>query len=84
MLFCPVYCHQNAKYYKFITIQQLDSREICERIQLRQKGIIDKKMLKVKSAWKARPKNDVKGFTPTQSIDNFLSSQIKSDDMPFK
>ena len=41
-------------------------------------------MLKVKSAWRGRPKTDVKDSTRTQNIDNFLFSQIKSDDMPFK
>ena len=56
--------------------------EICERVQLLQKGIIGKRMLKVKGARKGRPKNDVKDSTWTQSFFNSLSSQIKSDDIP--
>ena len=56
--------------------------EICERVQLLQKGIIGKRMFKVKAAWKGRPKNDVKNSTWTQSFFNFLSSQIKSDGTP--
>ena len=55
---------------------------ICERVQLLQKGIIGKRMLKVKAAQKGRPKNDVKRSTWIQSSFNFLSSQIKSDDIP--
>ena len=55
--------------------------EICERVQLLQKGIIGKRMLKVKAAQKGRPKNDVKHSTWIQSFFNFLSSQIKSDDI---
>ena len=39
-------------------------------------------MLKVKAAQKGRPKNDVKDSTWIQSFFNFLSSQIKSDDIP--
>ena len=39
-------------------------------------------MLKVKAAQKGRPKNDVKHSTWIQSFFNFLSSQIKSDDIP--
>ena len=34
--------------------------EMCERIQLLQKEIIGKRMLKVKDARKGRPKDDVK------------------------
>ena len=52
------------------------------RVQLLQKGIIGKRMLKVKAAQKGRPKNDVKDSTWIQSFFNFLSSQIKSDDIP--
>ena len=52
------------------------------RVQLLQKGIIGKRMLKVKAAQKGRPKNDVKHSTWIQSFFNFLSSQIKSDDFP--
>ena len=55
---------------------------ICERVQLLQKGIIGKRMLKVKAAQKGRPKSDVKDSTWIQSSFNFLSSQIKSDDIP--
>ena len=51
------------------------------RVQLLQKGIIGKRMLKVKAAQKGRPKNDVKHSTWIQSFFNFLSSQIKSDDI---
>ena len=56
--------------------------EICERVQILQKGIIGKRMLKVKSAQKGRPKNDVKHSTWIQSFFNFFSFQIKSDDIP--
>ena len=56
--------------------------EICERVQLLWKGIIGKRMLKVKAARKGRPKTDVKDSTWTQSFFNSLSSQIKSDDIP--
>ena len=41
-----------------------------------------KRMLKVKAAQKGRPKNDVKHSAWIQSFFNFLSSQIKSDDIP--
>ena len=58
--------------------------EICKRVQILQKGIIGKRMLKVKAAQKGRPKNDVKHSTWIQSFFNFLSSQIKSDDIPPK
>ena len=53
--------------------------EICERVQLLQKEIISKRMLKVKAAEKGRPKNDVKDSTWIQSFFNFFSSRIKSD-----
>ena len=39
-------------------------------------------MLKTKAAQKSRPKNDVKHSAWIQSFFNFLSSQIKSDDIP--
>ena len=39
-------------------------------------------MLKVKAAQKDIPKNDVKHSICRQSFSNFLSSQIKSDDIP--
>ena len=52
------------------------------RVQLLQKGIIGKRMLKVKGAQKGRPKNGAKDSTWIQSFFNFLSSQIKSDDIP--
>ena len=39
-------------------------------------------MLKVKASQKGRPKNDVKNSIWIQSFFNFLSSQIKSDDIP--
>ena len=39
-------------------------------------------MLKVKAGQKGRPKDDVKDSTWIQSFFNFLSSQIKSDDIP--
>ena len=55
--------------------------KICERVQILQKGIISKRMLRVKAAQKGRPKNDVKHSTWIQSFFNFLSSQIKSDDI---
>ena len=38
-------------------------------------------MLKVKAGQKGRPKDDVKDSTWIQSFFNFLSSQIKSDDI---
>ena len=38
-------------------------------------------MLKVKATQKGRPKNDVKDLTWIQSFFNFLSSQVKSDDI---
>ena len=41
-------------------------------------------MLKVKGAQTGRPKNDVKRSTWIQSFFNFLSSQIKSDDIPLE
>ena len=56
--------------------------EICGRVQILQKEIISKRMLKVKGAQKGRPKNDVKRSAWIQSFLNFLSSQIKSDDIP--
>ena len=43
---------------------------------------IGKIMLKVKAAQKGRPKNDVKDSTWIQSFFNFLSTEIKSDDIP--
>ena len=39
-------------------------------------------MFKVKAAQKGKPKNDVKHSTWIQSFFNFLSSQIKPDDIP--
>ena len=39
-------------------------------------------MLKVKAAQTGTPKNDDKDSTWIQSFFNFLSSQIKSDDIP--
>ena len=47
-------------------------------VQLLQKGIIGKRMLKVKAARKCRSKDS----TWTQSSFNFHSSQVKSDDIP--
>ena len=38
-------------------------------------------MVKVKTAQKGRPKNDVKHSAWIQSFFKFLSSQIKSDDI---
>ena len=38
-------------------------------------------MFKVKAAQKGRPKNDVKHSAWIQSFFNFLSSQVKSDDI---
>ena len=52
------------------------------RLQLLQKGIIGKRTFKVKAPRKGRSKNDVKDSTWIQSFFNFLSSQIKSDDIP--
>ena len=52
------------------------------RLQLLQKGIIGKRTFKVKATRKGRSKNDVKDSTWIQSFFNFLSSQIKFDDIP--
>ena len=46
-----------------------------------QKGIIGKRMLKLKAARKGSPKNDAKDSTWIESFFNSLSSQIKSDDI---
>ena len=54
------------------------------RVQILQKGIIGKRMLQVKTAQKGRSKNDVKHSTWVQGFFNFLSSQIKSDDIPLE
>ena len=62
--------------------QHTEKCEICQRVQLLQKGIIGKRMLKVKAARKGRPKNDAKDSTWTQSFFSSLFSQIKSDDIP--
>ena len=43
---------------------------------------LGKRMFKVKAAQKDRPKNDVKHSTCIQSFFYFLSSKIKSDDIP--
>ena len=71
VLFCHVYYHQKAKYYRHITIQQLDwacgkMRNLPESPTL-QKGIIGKRMLKSKAARKGRPKNDGKDSTLIQT-----------------
>ena len=42
--------------------------EICQRVQILQKGIIGKRMLKVKASQKGRPKNDVKHSSWIQSF----------------
>ena len=85
MLFCHVHHHQKAKIISTSPFnnwtRHAEKCEICERVQLLQKGIIGKRMLKVKAAQKGRPKNDVKHSTWIQSFFNFLSSQIKSDDI---
>ena len=62
--------------------QHAEKCEICKRLQILQKGTIGKRMLKVKAARKDRPKNDVKHSTWIQSFFDFLSSQIKSGDIP--
>ena len=85
MLFCSVYYHQKANintspFYNWT--QHAEKCEICERAQLLQKGVTGKWMLKLKAAWKDRPKNDVKDSTWTRNFFNSLSSQIKSDDIP--
>ena len=46
--------------------------EICERVQLLQKEIIDKKVLKVKAAQKGRLKNDVRDSTWTRGFFYFF------------
>ena len=56
--------------------------EISEGVEILQKAITRKRILKVKAARKSRPKNDGKDSTWTQSFFNSLSSQIKSDDIP--
>ena len=88
MLFCHVYYHQKAKYYKHIAIQELDwtcwKCQICERVQLLQKGIIDNRMLKVNPAQKGRTKYHVRDSTWIQRLFNLLPSQIKFDDIPLE
>ena len=42
--------------------------EICERVQLLQKRIIGKRMLKVKTVQKDRPRNDVEDSTWIQGF----------------
>ena len=42
--------------------------EICQRVQILQKGIIGKRMLKVKASQKGGPKNDVKHSSWIQSF----------------
>ena len=85
MLFCHVHHHQKAKIISTSPFnnwtRHAEKCGICERVQLLQKGIIGKRMLKVKAAQKGRPKNDVKHSAWIQSFFNFLSSQIKSDDI---
>ena len=51
MLSCHLYYHQKAKYYKHNTIQQLDMLKIwnLRESPTTQKGIIGKRMLKVKA-----------------------------------
>ena len=46
--------------------QHTEKYEICERVQPHQKGVVVKRMLKVKAAQKGRPKNNVKDSTWTQ------------------
>ena len=58
--------------------QHAEKCKICERVPLLQKGVIGKRILKVKAARKGRPKNNVKDSTWIQSFFIFLSSQIKS------
>ena len=53
-----------------------------ERVKLLQKGIIGKRMLKVKATRKGKQNNDDKNSTWNQSFFNSFSSQIKSDDIP--
>ena len=85
MLFYHVHHHQKAKIISISPFnnwtRHAEKCEICERVQLLQKGIIGKRMLKLKAAQKGRPKNGVKDSTWIQSFFNFLSSQIKSDDI---
>ena len=64
--------------------QHAEKCEICKRLQILQKGIIGKRMLKVKATRKDRPKNDVKHSTWIQSFFDFLSSLIKSDYIPLE
>ena len=61
--------------------QHTEKCEICERVELLQKGIIGKRMLKVKATRKGRPKNDTKDSTWTQSFFSSLFSQIKFNDI---
>ena len=61
--------------------QHTEKCEICERVELLQKGIIGKRMLKVKATGKGRPKNDTKDSTWTQSFFSSLFSQIKFNDI---
>ena len=80
MLLCIAYCHQKAKYYKHITVQQLDLT--CWKMSnLRESPTtpetdycIDKRIIKVKTALKGRPKNHSKDCTCTQFP--FFSNKI--------
>ena len=86
MVLFNVYCHKNkstistSPFNKWT--QHAKRCKICERVQLLQRGIISKRMLKVKADRKGRPKNDVKDSAWTKSFINSFSSQIKSDDIP--
>ena len=85
-MFCHAYYHQKAKYYKHSPFNNWTwhaaKSDICENVQILQKGVIGKRILKVKAAQKGRPKIDVKHSIWIQSFFNFLPSQIKSDDIP--
>ena len=84
MLLCNIYCHQKKKYYINTSplnnwTQLAEKCDLCQRVQLLQKGVIGKIMLKVKAAQKGRPKIDVKDSTWITSTFNSLFSQIESD-----
>ena len=57
--------------------QHAEKWEICKS-----PTTIGKRILKLKAARKDRPKNNVKNSTWIQCFLNFLSPQIKSDDIP--
>ena len=84
MLLCNIYCHQKKKYY-INTLpfnnwtQHAEKCDLCRKIQLLQKGVIGKRMLKVKAAQKGRPKIDVKDLLGLLLLLTPFFPQIESD-----